>query len=444
MFAHLALVLVAGIYLPPALVAGSRTSRGCWDEDHARSHPLTRGAVDGHRPWPRAIVDDDGWHAAIDQLAAGRVRRCSACGARRAPCTWRCSTRPGDIAVLTYRLPGRPLSVRRRAASAGDPAGARDRAISSACEADRRARHAALARSRRLGRRASARQARSPAQTRRALCVPAGRGREPAPDSGRPGACRHHRARPFPLHRQRRDRRAAGGAARLCPQGHRRPDGRRRRSSAPRSSPAAPPATARSPMPSPSPAPSRRRSQVEPPPRAVWLRALMAELERLANHLGDIGAICNDASFALMHAHCGVLRERVLRAADACFGHRLMMDAIVPGGVARDLARGRRRGAARAARRDPQGVPAPGRALRQHRLAAGPHRRHRHRRSRSWRASSAPAAMSAAPPAATSTRAARSAMRPMTTCRSRCRCSRRATSTRASGSASARSSRAWR
>ena len=47
------------------------------------------------------------------------------------------------------------------------------------------------------------------------------------------------------------------------------------------------------------------------PPRAVYLRALMAELERLANHFGDIGAICNDASFALMLAHCGVLREEV-------------------------------------------------------------------------------------------------------------------------------------
>jgi Ni,Fe-hydrogenase III large subunit len=69
------------------------------------------------------------------------------------------------------------------------------------------------------------------------------------------------------------------------------------------------------------------------PERAVWLRALMAELERLANHFGDIGAICNDAAFALMLAHCGVLREHVLRAANACFGHRLMMDRIVPGGV---------------------------------------------------------------------------------------------------------------
>ena len=78
--------------------------------------------------------------------------------------------------------------------------------------------------------------------------------------------------------------------------------------------------------------------QVKAPPRAVYLRALMAELERLANHFGDIGAICNDASFSLMHAQCGILRERTLRAGEACFGHRLMMDAIVPGGVARDLA----------------------------------------------------------------------------------------------------------
>jgi len=78
--------------------------------------------------------------------------------------------------------------------------------------------------------------------------------------------------------------------------------------------------------------------QVKVPSRATYLRGLMAELERLANHFGDIGAICNDASFSPMYAQCGILRERTLRAAEACFGHRLMMDAIVPGGVARDIA----------------------------------------------------------------------------------------------------------
>jgi Ni,Fe-hydrogenase III large subunit len=76
---------------------------------------------------------------------------------------------------------------------------------------------------------------------------------------------------------------------------------------------------------------------VEPPPRAVWLRAVMAELERVANHIGDFGAICNDAAFGMMLAHCAVLREKVLRAAADCFGHRLMMDRIVPGGVTTDL-----------------------------------------------------------------------------------------------------------
>jgi len=77
--------------------------------------------------------------------------------------------------------------------------------------------------------------------------------------------------------------------------------------------------------------------ETEVPPRALWLRALLAELERLANHLGDIGAVCNDAALSIMHAQFGLLRERVLRAADACFGHRLMMDRVVPGGVGCDL-----------------------------------------------------------------------------------------------------------
>jgi Ni,Fe-hydrogenase III large subunit/Ni,Fe-hydrogenase III component G len=80
--------------------------------------------------------------------------------------------------------------------------------------------------------------------------------------------------------------------------------------------------------------------ELEPPPRALYLRALMSELERVANHFGDFGAICNDASFSLIHAQCYVLREQTLRVADTCFGHRLMMDSVVPGGISSDLAPG--------------------------------------------------------------------------------------------------------
>ncbi len=76
---------------------------------------------------------------------------------------------------------------------------------------------------------------------------------------------------------------------------------------------------------------------VEVPARPTWLRAVMAELERIANHLGDFGAIANDASFSLLHAQCAILRENTLRAAGAAFGHRLMRDCVVPGGVTADL-----------------------------------------------------------------------------------------------------------
>lgn len=74
------------------------------------------------------------------------------------------------------------------------------------------------------------------------------------------------------------------------------------------------------------------------PPRAEWLRGVMAELERLAHHFGDIGMLCNDTAVALLHSHFALLREECLSLADRCFGHRLMMDMIEPGGVRRDLA----------------------------------------------------------------------------------------------------------
>ncbi len=78
---------------------------------------------------------------------------------------------------------------------------------------------------------------------------------------------------------------------------------------------------------------------VSVPPRAQFLRGIAAELERVANHIGDIGAICNDASFAILLAHGSMWRERALRAAEDAFGHRLMMDSVAPGGMSVDVNR---------------------------------------------------------------------------------------------------------
>jgi Ni,Fe-hydrogenase III large subunit/Ni,Fe-hydrogenase III component G len=76
---------------------------------------------------------------------------------------------------------------------------------------------------------------------------------------------------------------------------------------------------------------------VQIPPRAAWLRALMLERERVANHLGDLGALGNDAAFAFALAQFSRLREDWLRLSKQVFGHRWMMDGVVPGGVAVDL-----------------------------------------------------------------------------------------------------------
>jgi Ni,Fe-hydrogenase III large subunit/Ni,Fe-hydrogenase III component G len=75
------------------------------------------------------------------------------------------------------------------------------------------------------------------------------------------------------------------------------------------------------------------------PDRALSLRALMLERERIANHLGDLGALANDAGFAFGLAQFSSLKEQLLRSNAEQFGHRYLMDAIVPGGVASDLDR---------------------------------------------------------------------------------------------------------
>ena len=73
------------------------------------------------------------------------------------------------------------------------------------------------------------------------------------------------------------------------------------------------------------------------PPAEPWLRALLLERERIANHLGDLGALGKDAGLAFGLSLFSRLKENVLRVNHALFGHRYLMDAVVPGGVARDL-----------------------------------------------------------------------------------------------------------
>jgi Ni,Fe-hydrogenase III large subunit/Ni,Fe-hydrogenase III component G len=81
-------------------------------------------------------------------------------------------------------------------------------------------------------------------------------------------------------------------------------------------------------------------AHLTPPRRALWLRALLLERERIANHLGDLGFLGNDAGLAFALAQLSRLKEHWLRTNAELFGHRYLMDCVVPGGVAGDLPTG--------------------------------------------------------------------------------------------------------
>jgi Ni,Fe-hydrogenase III large subunit len=78
-------------------------------------------------------------------------------------------------------------------------------------------------------------------------------------------------------------------------------------------------------------------ANAEIPARAAWLRALYLELERIANHLGDLGALGNDAGFAFGLSQFSRLKEHLLRANLEALGERYLMNAVVPGGTRLDL-----------------------------------------------------------------------------------------------------------
>jgi Ni,Fe-hydrogenase III large subunit/Ni,Fe-hydrogenase III component G len=78
---------------------------------------------------------------------------------------------------------------------------------------------------------------------------------------------------------------------------------------------------------------------IEIPPRAAYLRSLFLELERLHNHIGDVGAICNDAAYALALAHCGRMKERIMQLNDSLTGSRFLRGVNRIGGLSIDLSR---------------------------------------------------------------------------------------------------------
>ncbi len=69
------------------------------------------------------------------------------------------------------------------------------------------------------------------------------------------------------------------------------------------------------------------------PAHAQRIRALLLELERLHNHIADIGALCNDVAYGIAHAHTQRIRETLLRHHQTLTGHRLLRGGIFPGGA---------------------------------------------------------------------------------------------------------------
>ncbi|HXJ55301.1 MAG TPA: NADH-quinone oxidoreductase subunit C [Verrucomicrobiae bacterium] len=75
----------------------------------------------------------------------------------------------------------------------------------------------------------------------------------------------------------------------------------------------------------------------EAPLRAQWLRAIALELERLANHTGDLGALANDVAFLPTSSACGKLRGDFLNLTGLMCGNRFGRGLVRPGGARHDL-----------------------------------------------------------------------------------------------------------
>ena len=318
-FVHLGLGLMLGLYVPPYLDLWYRQAARMLGADVMQAPtPLAaarQGALLGAARWSTT----DSW----------QLKR------RRARCRWPATAAwQAAVALAGAAVPGAARGGQRRLRAGGRPgvagtaAAADDRRTPTWPRCFRRpageapptcracapwgGRHPALVEPRRLARRLlpPAASGRVRAGLRRSPRLPlrARRRRRRARNRRRPGACRHHRAGPLPLFRGRRKGAAAGGAAGLHPQGH---------------GAALHPTAAAGGL-SPGGAGLRRfhgglclgllhgagiGRRVRDPQRAQWLRALLLERERVANHLGDLGALGNDAGFGVALAQFSRLRK---------------------------------------------------------------------------------------------------------------------------------------
>jgi formate hydrogenlyase subunit 5 len=76
------------------------------------------------------------------------------------------------------------------------------------------------------------------------------------------------------------------------------------------------------------------------PVRAQWLRVLLAELERLYNHLHYLGHLCNTTTLKVGEAEGKLLEERAKQINARLTGSRFLRNLVVPGGLRRDLVPG--------------------------------------------------------------------------------------------------------
>ena len=150
--------------------------------------------------------------------------RCSACGATGRPCTWRFTPRGAEILVISLPCPS---GASRPSRLTHPPALRLERTIRDLYGLEPEGSpdtrpwldHGRWG----VADRSAHRRRHPPRATLTRFSRPRAAA---APDPRRAGACRHHRARPFPLHRQRGDRRAPRRALGLRAQGHRGADAR--------------------------------------------------------------------------------------------------------------------------------------------------------------------------------------------------------------------------